>query len=191
MNDRIEDLLNGMAGRFGPLDHVMTFAARDLVFLGAALVLALWFWPGRPGERALNQRTAVMSVFAVVLALAAGSVLHHLHSEARPFVVDGSTRLLIPHAADPGFPSDHALFSFAVAGTVVWWRRRLGLVALAAAALIGIARVYVGVHWPTQIVAGAVVGLLAGALAAWTVPWWTGPQRLLCRFLPPVLLARP
>lgn len=191
MNDRIEDLLNGLSGHVAVLDRLMIVTARDVVFLAAVVLLGLWFWPAGGAGRALNQRVAAVAALAVLLALGVGSALGRLHQEARPFVSDSATRLLVPHAADNGFPSDHAVLSFALAGAIVWWRRLVGGVVLAAAVLVGIARVYVGVHWPSEIVAGAAIGFAAGMLAARTVPWWTGLQRSLARFLPPVLLARP
>lgn len=119
------------------------------------------------------------------------AVLAEVHSEPRPFVNDASTRLLISHAMDNSFPSDHATLAFAVGGVIVWWRRPLGLVALGCASLVGFARVYVGVHWPSDIVAGALCGIAAGWLAATALPFWTEPQRWASRFLPRLLVSPP
>lgn len=191
MNDGLEDFLNGFAGRWHLLDRVMTLAATDLMLVLALALLALWFWPVPAGQRATNQRVVLAALLGALGALAVGALLGALHPEARPFVTDSATRQLIPHAADNGLPSDHALVSFGVAGVVLWWRRAPGLMLLAVAVLIGVARVYVGVHWPGDIAAGAMIGLLAGWLAACTVPWWTGLQRWGSRFLPPQVIARP
>jgi undecaprenyl-diphosphatase len=191
MNDRIEDLINGMSGHVWLLDRVMTTAATGAVFLLGVMLVALWCWPAAPADRARRQRVAAAAVVAALLALLLGQGIGHLVPEARPFATDPDTRLLIAHAADNGLPSDHALVSFALGGTVVWWNRRLGVAALALAVAIGIARIYVGVHWPGDIAAGALVGLLVGGLAARTVPWCTAPQRWCCRWLPPWLLSRP
>ena len=191
MNDRLEDFLNGFAGRWHLLDRLMTFVATDLMLVLALALLALWFWPVAAGQRATNQRIVLAAMLGAFSALALGALLGTLHPEARPFVTDPATRQLIPHAADNGLPSDHALVSFGVAGVVLWWRRAPGLMLLAVAMVIGVARVYVGVHWPGDIAAGAIVGLLTGRLAARTVPWWTGVQRWGSRFLPPLIIARP
>jgi undecaprenyl-diphosphatase len=191
MNDRLEDFLNGTAGHWPLLDRVMTLAATDLLLVPALVLLALWFWSGPAGQRATNQRVVLAAILSALGSLAVGALVGRLHPEARPFVADPAARQLIPHAADNGLPSDHALVTFGLAGVVLWWRRTPGLVLLAVAVLIGIARVYVGVHWPGDIVAGAIVGLLTGGLAARTVPWWTGAQRWSSRFLPPLIIARP
>jgi undecaprenyl-diphosphatase len=68
------------------------------------------------------------------------------------------------HTADPGFPSDHATGAFAVA-MAIWLRnRRWGTVALLAAALLSVGRVAIGVHFPSDVVAGAALGIGAALL---------------------------
>lgn len=191
MNDRLEDLLNGLAGRSALLDRVMEAVATHLIILVAVVLLALWFWPARSGDRAMSQRLVLAAVLGALGALAVGGLIGALHPEARPFVADHDTRLLIAHVADNGLPSDHALVSFGAAGAVLWWRRLVGALLVVVGLLIGIARVYVGVHWPGDIIAGALVGLVTGGVAATTVPWWTGLQRWASRYFPSYLLSRP
>src|SRR4051812_12727722 len=105
MNDLVQDWINDPAGKFALLDTVMKLSARDLVFLVPPLLLVMWFWPA--DNRALNQRLAGAPAFAAVVALGLAAVGAHFVFQARPFIPDGHTPLLIPHAADNGFPSDH------------------------------------------------------------------------------------
>ena len=128
---------------------------------------------------------------AAVLALGAGMAAGQLYSESRPFVSDPGTRLLISHSADNGFPSDHALVSFAVAGGLFAWRWMAGLAVSIVAAFIGIARIFVGVHWPLDIVGGAAIGILAGELVARTLPLLETVQRRAATLLPGWLLESP
>jgi undecaprenyl-diphosphatase len=75
--------------------------------------------------------------------------------------------LLVPASADPSFPSDHATMAGAVAAGLWLVSRRLGVVALAAAMLMAFARVYVGAHYPIDVVVGLVFGavvVLAGSV---------------------------
>jgi undecaprenyl-diphosphatase len=111
------------------------------------------------------RRTAVAAGLSAGLALAVGKVISELVDRARPFVVDPSgVHLFSGHAADPGFPSDHATGAFAVA-MAIWLRdRRWGTVALLAAALVSVGRVAIGVHFPSDVIAGAVLGCLAALL---------------------------
>src|SRR4051794_50633 len=128
MNDLVQDWINDPAGKFSLIDATMKFGALDIVYLVPFLLLALWFWPA--SERALNQRLAVAATFAVVVALGLAAVVAHFVFEARPFISDGDTHLLIQHAADNGFPSDHTTLAFAVAGAVPGWPPSPGRVAV-------------------------------------------------------------
>ena len=128
----------------------------------AALVLLFLFGNG---PRRAWRRTAVAAGLGAGLALAVGKVMSELVDRARPFVQDPhGVHLFSAHAADPGFPSDHATGAFAVA-MAIWLRnRRWGTVALLAAALLSVGRVAIGVHFPSDVVAGAVLGCAAALL---------------------------
>jgi undecaprenyl-diphosphatase len=108
------------------------------------------------------RRTAVAAGLSAGLALVVGKVISELVDRARPFVDDPQgVHLFGGHSADPGFPSDHATGAFAVA-MAIWLRnRRWGTVALIAAALLSVGRVAIGVHFPSDVVAGAALGCIA------------------------------
>ncbi len=104
------------------------------------------------------------------LALAIGKVISELVDRARPFAVDpGGVHLFSGHAADPGFPSDHATASFAIAIAIFLRNRRWGVVALIAAAVLSVGRVAIGVHYPSDVLAGSALGAGA-ALVLWARP---------------------
>jgi undecaprenyl-diphosphatase len=124
------------------------------------------------------RRASVAALLSAGLALAVGKVISELVDRARPFVADPhGVHLFSSHAADPGFPSDHATGAFAVA-MAIWLRnRRLGTVALIAAAVLSVGRVAIGVHYPSDVVAGAILGC-AAALLFFTRPARTRIDRL-------------
>lgn len=191
MNDAIQDLINGRAGQFDPVDWVMKFAAQDLIFLIVPLLLALWFWRASGIERARNQRAAALAVVAVGIALALGTLASQLHYQARPFISDSSTKLLIGHAADNSFPSDHAIVCFALATALTCWKRFLGSAVLAGAFLVGVSRIYVGVHWPGDVAGSATIGVVAGVASAALMPLAVRVQAFMSNYLPDFLLASP
>ncbi|MFT3865486.1 MAG: phosphatase PAP2 family protein [Solirubrobacterales bacterium] len=118
------------------------------------------------GERLRPWRRATVAAgLSAGLALAVGKVISELVDRARPFVIDPhGVHLFSAHAADPGFPSDHATGAFAVA-MAIWLRhRRWGTVALLAAAVLSVGRVAIGVHFPSDVVAGAALGCGAALL---------------------------
>ncbi|WFE32676.1 phosphatase PAP2 family protein [Micromonospora sp. WMMD975] len=102
-------------------------------------------------------------VASLGLAFAVGQAVAAFSTEVRPFQAH-AVHQLIPHAAGPSLPSDHATAAFAVAFAVgAFLSRRWGLALSVLAAVIGFARVWTGVHYPGDILAGALIA--AGAVA--------------------------
>jgi undecaprenyl-diphosphatase len=126
----------------------------ELLFVLALLLLLL-----------VLRRAAVAAAVSVAAALAAGAVIARLVDRPRPFVTHaGQVHLFARHAADAGFPSDHATAAFAIAAAVFAYERRAGSVLLGLAALLALGRVAIGVHYPTDVAAGALLGTLVAAL---------------------------
>ena len=153
--------INGLAGRSAALDAVMIGSAKYLPFVFALALVALWIsWRPR------NQRGALLAGVSALIALGIGQVIGKALPRPRPYI-SHVVNQLIPRSLDTSFPSDHAILGFAVA--VLLWRynRRAGAALLALAALMAIARVFVGAHYPGDVLGGAVLGALTSiALAA-------------------------
>lgn len=90
--------------------------------------------------------------------LAGNLILKPLVARQRPCWLDQSVALLIANPRDFSFPSGHTLVSFEGAVSIFLYRRRWGVWALALAALIAFSRLYLFVHFPTDVLAGAVLG---------------------------------
>jgi undecaprenyl-diphosphatase len=132
--------------------------------------LAILFLAARGAAYAAWRRASVAAVLSAGLGLAVGKVISELVDRARPFVADpGGVHLFSGHAADPGFPSDHATAAFAIAVAILLRKRGWGIAALGAATVLSIGRVALGVHYPSDVIAGAALGS-AAALALWTPP---------------------
>jgi undecaprenyl-diphosphatase len=162
VNYHLFQILNGAAGRVDAVDDVMEFAATWLIFLifGASAVLA--------GAALVRRRVRPVLRLAATLLLAfAGTVvLSHLSDQVRPFQTHHVHQLI---AHDPGvsLPSDHATAAFALAfGVYAFLHRAAGLVLGLAALAVGVARVWVGVHYPGDILAAAVLAGLAVLVVA-------------------------
>jgi undecaprenyl-diphosphatase len=139
----------------------------QLLFVG---ILAVLFFVVRGNRRQDAGRAAVSAGAATVLALAAGQVITHLVFRSRPFVADPTgVHLFAAHAADSGFPSDHATASFAIATAVMLRDRRWGAIVMALAAVLAVGRVAMAVHYPTDVLAGAALGALSARLL-WIEP---------------------
>jgi undecaprenyl-diphosphatase len=150
--------INGLSGN-GVADTVMTLLARDLaqVLMGIVALLFLVPWTRLRGER---RNAAVLATAAAGVALAINQPLGHLIDRARPYVTHpAQTHLLIARSHDPSFPSDHATGAFALAFGIWLYDRTAGTVLLILAATLAFARVYVGTHYPGDVVAGAFMGM--------------------------------
>lgn len=113
-----------------------------------------------------TRRAALLSLLALVCAhLLCNEVLKDYVGRIRPYeVVTGLTSLIGPQS-DYSFPSGHAMTSFAAA--VVFFRhqrRRLGVPMLTLAILIAVSRLYIGVHYPSDVIIGAVLGTIIAAI---------------------------
>lgn len=162
--------INGLAGHFAWLDALGVFAARWLIFVIAGA--AAWPWLMSLARRAprSEERHARLMALAAVLAASLSFVFNWLFSlvrfRHRPFAVLEDVHLIVPPPLTPhSFPSSHAAIAFALAFTVLLARRSYGLALLVLAVAVAFGRVYVGVHYPLDVVAGLFVGLLCAALA--------------------------
>ncbi len=167
MNERLLDLINGAAGRSAILDAAGRFAAKDLIFVLGATLLCLGLLEWRHSRSAAG-RIALAGLFATGLALGLTTVIGRAWYEPRPFVADADTIRLVAHKADASFPSDHVAVAAAgaVVGALAW--RRAAAALLLAVALVALGRVFVGVHYPGDVLAGAAIGTAAG-FAGWEV----------------------
>lgn len=140
--------------------------------------LAIVFLAARGAAHAAWRRASVAAVLSAGLGLAVGKVISELVDRARPFVADPhGVHLFAAHAADPGFPSDHATAAFAIAVAIFLRKRSWGIAALVLATILSVGRVALGVHYPSDVLAGAALGA-AAALALWTPALRTRIDRL-------------
>ncbi|MGW4384740.1 phosphatase PAP2 family protein [Kitasatospora sp. NPDC004531] len=130
--------------------------------LGVFALLMVWgWWRARSADSAAMARV-LASPLIVVGAYLANSVFKGLVEEVRPCQqIPGTVTLeACPAPGDWSFPSNHTVIAFAAAVALLYADRRLGLLGLLAAVLMGASRVWVGAHYPHDVAAGALVGVL-------------------------------
>ena len=108
---------------------------------------------------------SVAYISAFVARVIVAEPLRILFARARPFEVLEGVRQLVDHPMGHSFPSGHASLTFALAMAVVAYHPRLGVLFFLGAILVGIGRVAGGIHWPSDIVGGAIVGIISAWLA--------------------------
>lgn len=123
-----------------------------------AVLLIIGFLLARSSGTLPKVASALWAAGGMGVALALNQLVAHAADEPRPFVALPHVLTLVHHSADAGFPSDHAVMAGAVAAGLFLVSRTLGWVSAAAAILIAFARVYVGVHYPQDVLAGLALG---------------------------------
>lgn len=121
------------------------------------------------------RRCGIGMAISLVAMLVIGNIfLKNLIARPRPCWVDQSVTLLIPNPKDYSFPSGHTFAAFAAAFTIFLYHRKEGILALAAAGVIAFSRMYLFVHYPTDILGGMVLGIFISIVV----------YKLMERFLP-------
>jgi len=155
--------INGLAKQWAWLDWLGIFLASYCQYLvvGALLLFVL---AGKTKKEEVSRAWMVALAFlaALVARYGVASLIYYFFTRLRPFVAHATTQLIFYDAAKPSFPSGPATFFFALAVVVFLYNKKIGGWFLAAALLISLARVYVGVHYPADILAGALIGIFTG-----------------------------
>jgi undecaprenyl-diphosphatase len=150
--------LNALLVRHDALEDpwVAYVNAAELLFTGM-LVLAFVLAGGH--RLRATRRAAAAAGLSAGLALLIAQVVSRVVDRPRPFVSDpGGLHVFGHHAADPGFPSEHATAAFAIGVALLLRNRVWGAVVLVLATVLAAGRVAMGIHFPSDVVGGALLG---------------------------------
>lgn len=158
MNYNIFQAINQLAGNHPFMDGLMVFTTHYALIFYAIVLLLMWFF-----GKEQHKYSVVYAAVTGGIGLFINFILGHFYYEPRPFVTH-NVHLLIQHAKDTSFPSDHSTGAFSLALAVLLRHRKIGLAMLLFAMLTGISRIYVGHHYPFDVLGSMVVGLFVSTL---------------------------
>lgn len=153
-------IINGFAGRWLWLDATGIFFAKYFEYFLLAFLLVLL----AKNFRKYWRMTAEAFVAAVFVRFVLVEIIRRIFFRPRPFVYN-QINLLVSHSAnEPSFPSGHASFYFALSTIIYGYNKKIGILFYVSSFLIAANRVFVGIHWPTDIIAGTILGIVIGLI---------------------------
>lgn len=179
--------INNLAGRHLWLDTLAIFFAEYFGYILVLLLFSFLFWPSKTKKAEWSdflfenlKKYWLMIVQAFLAGILARfiivNIIRYFLPRQRPFAflnfaqqnlggsVENHVNLLVDKVNQSAFPSGHAAFFFAIATIVYFYNKKAGLLFFIASFLISISRVFTGIHWPSDIIAGAIIGILSSFL---------------------------
>lgn len=155
------------------MNNLIIFGAKYLYLLEIAILAIYFFLQPKNKQKSIIILSALFLPLAYIMAKA----IAIFYFDPRPFI-DGHFTPLIPHAPDNGFPSDHMLLGGAIASILFAYNKKLGAAAWVIAFLVGIARIYAGIHHLVDILGSALIAITA----IWVIKQYIFPIVIKTRF---------
>lgn len=166
---KLFEMINQFAGKNAILDQFVLLFSKYGPILFGIIFVGLWF--SKSGNKMENRKLVLFALTIAVLTLGIDRIIEMSYFRPRPFVSHTVTLLVEKSTMDPSFPSNHAAGSFALAFALFWKHRKAGSVLLIMAVFMALSRLYIGVHYPLDVLAGAFIAL--------SVTWIVISQRRL------------
>lgn len=149
-------LLNSAVGQSRFLDGLIVFLASYLAYLLPIILLALVFFAQYP-RRTKWELLSVAAISSIIARVGVTELIRYFYHRPRPFTALDTPSLFTDTAWS--FPSGHATFFFAIATAVYLYNKKWGIAFFTATILLTVSRVIAGVHYPSDILGGAVIGI--------------------------------
>ena len=148
--------INHFAGKWKILDKIAIFCAEYLIYLMIVFLFVLCFL----------QKNLMLFFYCLasgLLALLITRIIYLFFKEDRPVKLKNA-KILIPIPGNPSFPSSHASFVFGLSFLLFYHSLELAVVFIACSCIVGLARVFCGIHWLSDIFGGAAAGLASAII---------------------------
>lgn len=154
------------------MDFFIIFLGEYLAYILAAGILVFWWQNRKKHPRFLWQVIAA----AILARGIVTELIRFFWERPRPFVEQNITPL-IEHVASASFPSGHATLFFALGTVLFFYNKTAGIVFLLGATVVSLARVFAFLHWPSDIIGGAAIGIVSAVLIVWASKRFTNRRK--------------
>ncbi|TYR81791.1 undecaprenyl-diphosphatase [Priestia megaterium] len=161
MDYKVFRTINRLAGRFSLLDMLMIFISNRIRYVFTSVLIFMWF------RNHLQRKVALYAITSAAITVFINTVIKCFYFKPRPFV-KRRVGILIPSKTDSSFLSKHTLLTFAVSTSILLYKRSLGLFMWGLSFLTGFSRIWVGHHYPSDIIRSAFIGSLTSIVISKT-----------------------
>jgi undecaprenyl-diphosphatase len=167
MDDKVFRLINQFTGRYRFLDTFMIIISKKLRYLFALILLIMWF------RNNIHKRLTTFAGISALITLLLTSVIKLVYFKNRPFSKKRVNLLApVPSKKDSSFPSKHTTLAFAIAISVLFYKRTLGCILSVLAFLAGLSRIWMGQHYPSDIFGSAMIGSIVALWVNFSSNFW-------------------
>lgn len=146
------------------MNYFMIFGAEPLIYLMLIFLFIITI-KGKIAER----KAFILFLISLPVLILLIKFIHLFYFEPRPYITNGILPLISHTNADASFPSRHTSIAFIMALPYFYYKSRWATILILLATWVGISRIYVGVHYPLDIIGGVLVGIFSNLISLKTV----------------------
>ncbi len=150
--------LNGLAGKSHVCDILIIFSAQYFQYLLIIAFFVFLFYCLKDKREKIRIFLAIV-ISIIVSRVCVAGVIRFFYHRPRPFIFDDVHQLIFPNGYS--FPSGHSAFFFAMATAIYFYNKKLGIIFFIAALFMNVSRVIAGVHYPSDIIGGMIIGAIS------------------------------
>jgi undecaprenyl-diphosphatase len=171
MDYKMFKAINRLAGQYSLMDMLMILISKKARYVFIFVLGIIWFRSDSDKKVVLN------AVKSTVFTLLIDTLIKLFYFKPRPFM-KRRVGILIPSKMNSSFPSKHTLLSFAVSTSFILRERVLGLFMMGLSLLTGLSRIWVGHHYPSDIIGSAFIGSITSVVIDKTSRYFNSFVRL-------------
>jgi undecaprenyl-diphosphatase len=157
MDNKVFKLINQFSGRCSPIDLLMILISNKIRYVFIFVLIFMWF------RNDSYKKVSCNAVKSMGITLLIHTLIKLFYFKPRPFVKH-RVGILIPSKMDSTFPSKHTLLVFAISTSIFLYDRVLGSIMWVLSVLTGFSRIWVGHHYPSDIIGSAFIATMTSTI---------------------------